>query len=233
MPTQEQINAANVELQIANDNYAQLQNKIDRYNQIFEQYMNASPEVQKKAANAMQIAIDDYNNLRLQQYANEDRIAVAQNAVNSINEQLVATPSTTNYWGQRRRTTTAQPQTVAQPAVEQPVVNQPATYTAPQYTPTQRNINLQKGVMPEQPLYTTYTPQYKNNTLWGIARNTAWQVRNDWGNAWRERSNVVVPRLKNAANFIGNAAYNGFYKMPVQAATSVHNFVFGKPQQRI
>lgn len=233
MPTQEQINAANVELQIANDNYAQLQNKIDRYNQIFEQYINASPEVQKKAANAMQIAIDDYNNLRLQQYANEDRIAVAQNAVNSINEQLVATPSTTNYWGQRRRTTTAQPQTVAQPAVEQPVVNQPATYTAPQYTPTQRNINLQKGVMPEQPLYTTYTPQYKNNTLWGIARNAAWQVRNDWGNAWRERSNVVVPRIRDAANFVGNAAYNGFYKMPVQAATSVHNFVFGKPQQRI
>lgn len=233
MPTQEQINAANVELQIANDNYAQLQNKIDRYNQIFEQYINASPEVQKKAANAMQIAIDDYNNLRLQQYANEDRIAVAQNAVNSINEQLVATPSTTNYWGQRRRTTTAQPQTVAQPAVEQPVVNQPATYTAPQYTPTQRNINLQKGVMPEQPLYTTYTPQYQNNTLWGIARNAAWQVRNDWGNAWRERSNVVVPRIRDTANFIGNAAYNGFYKMPVQAATSVHNFVFGKPQQRI
>lgn len=233
MPTQEQINAANVELQIANDNYAQLQNKIDRYNQIFEQYMNASPEVQKKAANAMQIAIDDYNNLRLQQYANEDRIAVAQNAVNSINEQLVATPSTANYWGQRRRTTTAQPQTVAQPVVEQPVVNQPATYTAPQYTPTQRNVNLQKGVMPEQPLYTTYTPQYKNNTLWGIARNAAWQVRNDWGNAWRERSNVVVPRIRDTANFIGNAAYNGFYKMPVQAATSVHNFVFGKPQQRI
>lgn len=233
MPTQEQINAANVELQIANDNYAQLQNKIDRYNQIFEQYMNASPEVQKKAANVMQIAIDDYNNLRLQQYANEDRIAVAQNAVNSINEQLVATPSTTNYWGQRRRTTTAQPQTVTQPAVEQPVVNQLATYTAPQYTPTQRNVNLQKGVIPEQPLYTTYTPQYKNNTLWGIARNTAWQVRNDWGNAWRERSNVVVPRIRDTANFIGNAAYNGFYKMPVQAATSVHNFVFGKPQQRI
>lgn len=233
MPTQEQINAANVELQIANDNYAQLQNKIDRYNQIFEQYMNASPEVQKKAANAMQIAIDDYNNLRLQQYANEDRIAVAQNAVNSINEQLVATPSTANYWGQRRRATTAQPQTVTQPAVEQPVVNQPATYTAPQYTPTQHNVNLQKGVMPEQPLYTTYTPQYKNNTLWGIVRNAAWQVRNDWGNAWRERSNVVVPRIGDTANFIGNAAYNGFYKMPVQAATSVHNFVFGKPQQRI
>lgn len=233
MPTQEQINAANIELQMANDNYAQLQNKLDKYNQIFEQYANASPEVQKRAANAMQAAIDAYNNLKLQQYANEDRIAQAQNAVNAINGQLAATPSTTNYWWQKRRPAAIQPQPNTQATIEQPVVNQSNTYTVPQYTPTQRSVSLQKGIMPEQPLYTTYTPQYRNNTLWGVVKNTAWQISNDWGNAWREWKNIVWPRISNFGKNFWSAMYDTYIGNPLRAATAVNNFVFGKPQQRI
>lgn len=112
MPTQEQINAANAELQIANDNYAALADRYNKYNAIFQAYKDANPEVQAKARWALQAALDDYQQLKLNMYAAEDRIAQAQNAVNVINEQLATTPSTMNYWGQRRRTTT--PPTITQ-----------------------------------------------------------------------------------------------------------------------
>ena len=49
MPTQEQINEANVELQIANDNYAALANRYNQYKNVFQSYANASPETQARA----------------------------------------------------------------------------------------------------------------------------------------------------------------------------------------
>lgn len=49
MPTEEQLNAAQVELDIANDNYARLADKYNKYNAIFEAYKNSSPEKQEAA----------------------------------------------------------------------------------------------------------------------------------------------------------------------------------------
>lgn len=233
MPTQEELNAAQVELDIANDNYAQMANKYNKFQDVFKLYANATPEVQAKAKDAMAKALDEFNSLRLNMYAAEDRIAQAQNAINTINGQLAATPSTTNYWWQKRRPAVIQPQSNTQATIEQPVVNQSNTYTVPQYTPTQRGVSLQRGIMPEQPLYTTYTPQYRNNTLWGVVKNAAWQISNDWGNAWREWENVVWPRISNFGKNFWSAMYDTYIGNPLRAATAVNNFVFGKPQQRI
>lgn len=121
MPTQEQINAANVELQIANDNYAALADRYNRYNKIFESYANATPEAQERARGLMQSAMEDYNQLRQNMYAAEDRIHVAQNAVNNLNNQVATAQAAAQQqaaiyrqWGQRRReipTTAEQPVT--------------------------------------------------------------------------------------------------------------------------
>ena len=90
MPTQEEINAAQVELDIANDNYAALADKYNQYNRIFNAYKNSSPEAQERASGLMQEALNNYEQLKQQIYAAEDRIAVAQNRVNSINETIAA-----------------------------------------------------------------------------------------------------------------------------------------------
>lgn len=92
MPTQEQINAAQMELDIANDNYAKLADKYNRYQRIFQSYANATPEQQERAKTAMQAALKDYQQLRLDMYATEDRIAQAQNVMNNINAQLLQQP---------------------------------------------------------------------------------------------------------------------------------------------
>ena len=115
MPTQEEINAANVELQIANDNYAALANRYNKYKQVFEAYASASPEVQERARWAMQAALEDYNKLRDNMLAAENRIAMAQNAVNNINSIIAQSQIST--WGQRRRTVT-QPQQYMTPMTD-------------------------------------------------------------------------------------------------------------------
>lgn len=108
MPTEEEINKANVELWIANDNYAALADRYNRYNRIFEYYKDASPETQRKAEWLMEQALADYDQLKLKMYAAEDRINVAQNAVNAINEQIAAAQqaatavSKWNAWQTRR-----------------------------------------------------------------------------------------------------------------------------------
>ena len=128
MPTQEQINAAQVELDIANDNYARMADRYNRYNRIFEYYKDASPETQKKAEWLMEQALADYNQLKLDMLAAEDRIAVAQNAVNSINETIAAQQAAlaaqqTAQWGQRRR--------VVRPTNTDTVTNQPTIVNNP------------------------------------------------------------------------------------------------------
>ena len=85
MPTQEELNAAQVELDIANDNYAQLADRYNKYKRLFETYANATPEQQARAAGVMRQAIDEYNQIRLNMYTAEDRIAQAQNRVNNYN----------------------------------------------------------------------------------------------------------------------------------------------------
>lgn len=102
MPTEEQINAANVELQIANDNYAALANKYNRYQEAFKTYANATPEQQERARWAMQNLLNSYNQLRLDMYAAEDRINQAQSAINNLNT-YVAPQSPSRGGGQRRR----------------------------------------------------------------------------------------------------------------------------------
>lgn len=230
MPTQEQINAANMELQIANDNYAATQDRLNKYQNIFEAYRNASPETQARASSLMQAALDDYNNLRMQQYANEDRIAVAQNAVNSINAQVIQQPTAVaTTWGQRRRTT-IQPE-----RIQQPVVETPATYQVPQFTREQINPSLSYGTVPQQPAYTPlpdYVPQYQNNTLWGIARNLAWQSSRDWAQAWNEWRNIIWPRISTALRGWANGLYNTYIEQPLRTASAINNFVFWRPQVR-
>ncbi len=230
MPTQEELNAAQVELDIANDNYAATQNRLNKYQNVFEAYRNASPETQAKVSSLMQAALDDYNNLRMQQYANEDRIAVAQNAFNTINAQRAQQPTATaTTWGQRRRT-------VAQPErVQQPVVETPTTYQVPQFTREQINPNLSYGVAPQQPAFTPlpeYVPQYKNNTLWGISRNFAWQTSRDWSEGWNEWRNVARPRISAGLRGYGNTLYNAYIGQPLKTASAINNFVFWRPQAR-
>lgn len=104
MPTQEEINAANVELDIANDNYARLADRYNKYMNVFEMYKNAAPDVQQRASNTMKEAMADFEKLKLNMYAAEDRIQQAQNKVNNYNN-IVANQPVQNLGWQRRRTT--------------------------------------------------------------------------------------------------------------------------------
>ena len=119
MPTQEEINAANVELQIANDNYAALANKYNNYMAAFKGYADASPETKAKLQGTMERALADFDQLKLNMYAAEDRIAQAQNRVNSYADiqPVVVTPA----WGQRRRQVVV-PETVIEPTPTQEVI---------------------------------------------------------------------------------------------------------------
>lgn len=106
MPTQEQINAANLELQIASDNYNRAQNRIDQYDRIFNSYMNMSDEKKRdpRIVSAMKDAIADYNNLKLERTTNMERMNNAQVALNEYNTQAAA-PQVVNRWGTRGRAT--------------------------------------------------------------------------------------------------------------------------------
>lgn len=103
MTPEEQYNALVVERDIANDNYAALADRYNRYQKIFQSYSNATPEQQQRAGWLMQTALDDFNQLKLDMYAAEDRIQQAQNALNAFNAQSVQQQVTTPDWGQRRR----------------------------------------------------------------------------------------------------------------------------------
>jgi predicted Zn-dependent protease len=98
MPTQEQINAANLELQIASDNYNRAQNKIDQYDRLFNSYMNMSDEKKKdpRMVSAMKDAIADYNNLKLQRTTNAERMNNAQVTLNEYSAQAAAQQQAAN-----------------------------------------------------------------------------------------------------------------------------------------
>lgn len=185
MPTQEEINAARVELDIANDNYAATQARLDRYQRIFESYANASPETQARAASLMRTALDDYNNLRAQQYANEDRIAVAQNAFNAINAQIAQQPAAiATTWGQRRRTT-VQRQTPQASFNNTPNQNITRTLIPEQVQQMSRNLNYNNPQRVNASTYmSSWINQPTNNTNnYNIPTNSqtsAWV----WNVAW-------------------------------------------------
>lgn len=107
MPTQEQINAANLELQIASDNYNRAQNRIDQYDRIFNSYMNMSDEKKRdpRIVSAMKDAIADYNNLKLERTTNMERMNNAQVALNEYNTQAAAQQPRVQQWRAGRKTT--------------------------------------------------------------------------------------------------------------------------------
>jgi len=93
MPTQEELNAAQVELDIANDNYAQLADRYNKYQQLFQTYASSSPEIQNRAAAAMWRALEDYYQTQEKMKAAEERIAQAQNVMNNYNEIIANQPA--------------------------------------------------------------------------------------------------------------------------------------------
>lgn len=119
MPTQEELNAAQVELDIANDNYAQLADRYNKYQQLFQTYASSSPEIQNRAADAMWRALEDYYQTQEKMRAAEERIAQAQNTINSYNEiianQPAAQPTTTTRRVIRQNPGTA---TVTEPNID-------------------------------------------------------------------------------------------------------------------
>lgn len=152
MPTQEELNAAQVELDIANDNYAQMANKYNQFQDVFKLYADATPEMQAKAKNAMVRALDEFENLKLNMYAAEDRIQQAQNRVNSYNEiianqpvQQVNTPTAS-----RRKISTYQP-VINNTSNEIPVVNDVSSevpVNIPEQNINNNQVVLQKGTAP-------------------------------------------------------------------------------------
>lgn len=207
MPTQEEINAARVELDIANDNYANLANKYNNYMTAFESYANATPEVRAKLEWTMQKALADFNDLKLSMYAAEDRIAQAQNRVNALAEVQPVVPQA---WNRRRQVVV--PETVIEPAPIQEVVvpawgfwwdgwvNNNGTLVSPDwatkvypdwsisfwevttarpqnYYDTYSQMKATWAVWPE---YTQYFKQF-----WIPTSHTSWLVRNDLiNNKW-------------------------------------------------
>lgn len=181
MPTQEEINAANVELQIANDNYAALANKYNNYMAAFKGYADASPETKAKLQGTMERALADFDQLKLNMYAAEDRIAQAQNRVNSYADiqPVVVTPT----WGQRRR----------QIVIPEPEVVTPEPVVIPQ------EVAETQGRLPQNwvvQMESSYTPswinsraQYPNTTMTAAnsrfpTPQTAAERRGTWDSRW-------------------------------------------------
>lgn len=125
MPTQEELNAAQVELDIANDNYAQLANRYNQYQKLFQEYAKSSPAVQNRAANAMWRALEDFYQIQEKMRTAEDRIAVAQNAVNNYNNIIANQPQqTVSSQPIARRRTVVPNETIIQPEPK-PLNNEP------------------------------------------------------------------------------------------------------------
>lgn len=121
MPTQEQFNAANTELQIANDNYAALANRYNKYQELFRQYTEASPETKEKAKDAIKRALDDFERTKLDMYAAQDRIQQAQSVINNYNNAIATAKQsmptrkaiTGNVWPNNTIITQEVPNTIA------------------------------------------------------------------------------------------------------------------------
>lgn len=84
----------------ARDDYAAVQEMIDRYNRVFETYARADVATQWRAQSVMRQALDEYNNLRLQQQTNTLRIYEAQRDVDRSQKISPVTQPVVNdkYW---------------------------------------------------------------------------------------------------------------------------------------
>lgn len=231
MPTQEDINAANVELQIANDNYAQLADRYNKYQELFQTYAKSSPEIQDRAADAMWRALEDFYQIEEKMRVAEDRINLAQGVVNDYNNIIAQQPvqqTVTRNGYNSGRNISPTPAVVEQPVVEQPTVETTTNwYKAAPYSGSSHSLSARRAA--EQP----FTLPYQNNTLAWVAGNFAAQSAHDWKQAGQEWNNVVWPRIKNFwSNFL-NAEKQLWYDNPNKVANAVNDFVLWTPQRRL
>ena len=208
MPTQEELNAAQVELDIANDNYAKMADRYNKYQKVFQSYANASPEVQARAKWAMQEALADFEQLKLNMYAAEDRIQQAQNTVNNYNEIIANQPvQTTAPWGRRQIPTTTN-------EISPEVITTPEATVISETSQRGEPVILSTGFVPSQSMINTQTwlPwtlsagewvtawEYLGNMWQWIKENvnpTTWVYQNNSRapgyNLWRKIWNAVIP----------------------------------------
>lgn len=207
MTPEEQYNALIVERDIANDNYAQLADRYNKYKNLFETYVNATPEQQARAAGAMRQAMDEYNRIRLDMYTAEDRIQQAQNALNAFNTQP-AQQQTTTPWN--RRVVKPTP-TVVEPTVEETVV-----YWDPVREPiivkdqSQLPENIQRIIANQPGSPFGELSQGEWISAWDYLSNVyqwwkeninpqTWVYQNNsrapWYNLWRKLWNATIPLM--------------------------------------
>lgn len=135
MPTQEQLNAAQLELGLANDEYAALADRYNKYKELFQSYREASPETQDRAEEAMGRALDDFYNTEQKMHAAEDRIQQAQSVVNQYSAAIAAAQQAAaqqTVW-QRRRTYVSNPTPTPTPNIIPEGLTPPEEWWTPIY----------------------------------------------------------------------------------------------------
>lgn len=180
MPTQEQINAANVELDIANDNYARLADQYNRYQNVFQSYANASPETQEEAKGLMQDALAKYEQLKLDMYAAEDRIQQAQGAVNRLNAEVQAAQEAAAV--------------VQQPKVKRREISNPNNSFWGEWRVTLDNWTIMSPdwwtfVFPDWSIWFWLERGYPNNSFWW----EWWKTTSNWTKISPDWWTVVYP----------------------------------------
>ena len=182
MISQDEIAASN-RLQQATEDYASLQEMIDRYNKVFETYSRANIDTQWRAASVMRQALDEYNNLKLQQQTNALRIYQAQKDVDYYRQispvSQVGVP--TKYWQVEIAYNNTPAWTVnVQSAYfepEYPTTAQeiaPSTYQVSNKTEVTTPTGTTKRIVPTsvQNIINSQTPKYSNTTIGPVTTQT-------------------------------------------------------------
>ena len=197
MPTQEQINAAQLELDIAADNEIKARDRLEKYEKIFTAITEMPKEKRRQLdATTIQNAINDYKATKQALNENIWRQATAETTLkkyqDTIAQQQPIQQQAAIYrqWGQRRRVT---------------IPNNWYNINNDQQ-PVLTNEELARKYFWDNWYYVvnTYPNQtwYKSNTSdsfidpnWWVAfwpaykytpRNSAWSTYNDYVNAWAE-----------------------------------------------
>ena len=205
MVIQDEVTAANDRLNKASNDYAALQDMIDRYNRVFETYANASIETQRRAASVMRQALDEYSNLKRQQQQNALRIYQVQNDVDRYRQIISETQSATQTpnqgnvipQGNEIIISDATTQTSVTPDVKtteivdtpsvKPVINSVANVTANTNTqptintPVTQSLNKVATQNKVQTPVPSSVQNYVNATTPQFSNTTIWPVnRNLW-----------------------------------------------------
>lgn len=159
--TPEQLNAFQVEQQIATDNYTRMNDRMNAIRSAAQSYLNATPEQQAEAKTAMQQLMNEYNTLNWQINEAFWRMNAAnENYNNAIaQQQAIQQQTTTPRAGQRRRTIvvpnteTVVSETVV-PEVTVPEQYQSTLPYSPYINPNTTNTN-------NNVKYATYDPRPK------------------------------------------------------------------------